>query len=186
MCNGKDFPLHNKKRDNDAMKQLYYDVKKCLGCRSCEIACSVAHSAIQDLFKAIRENKSALPRKKVASSGGKNYPVSCRHCQEPKCVDACMAYALTFDHEKGFIFHDESRCVGCWMCVMVCPYGAIRPDLKEKTPIRCDKCMELPSLSSKGGTDLDKEGRGEDEPACVKACPTGAIIWQEEIKLVKE
>ncbi|MFH0826442.1 MAG: 4Fe-4S dicluster domain-containing protein [Candidatus Omnitrophota bacterium] len=143
------------------MKNLYYDVKKCLGCKSCEIACSLAHSVIQDLFKAVKESKLTLPRKKVATSKGKNYPVSCRHCQEPKCVDACMACALSFDQEKGLVLHDEERCVGCWMCVMVCPYGAIRPSLKDKIPIRCDKCKD------------------KDEPACVKACPTGAIIWQE-------
>lgn len=149
------------------MKKLYYDVKKCLGCKSCEIACAVAHSAAQELFKAIREEVLSLPRKKVLGSKGKNYPVSCRNCEDPKCVDACMAAALRFDKEKGIVLHDESRCVGCWMCVMVCPYGAIRPNIKEKIPVRCDKCKD------------------RDEPACVKACPTGAIIWQEEIVVEK-
>jgi carbon-monoxide dehydrogenase iron sulfur subunit len=147
------------------MKQLYYDIKKCLGCKSCEIACALAHSLTEELFKAIKEEKLSLPRKKVLSSQGRNYPVSCRHCQESKCVDACMAYALTFDQGKGMVVHDESRCVGCWMCVMVCPYGAIRPNIKSRIPLRCDKCKD------------------KDEPACVKACPTAAIIWQEEIKV---
>ncbi|MDP2941587.1 MAG: 4Fe-4S dicluster domain-containing protein [Candidatus Omnitrophota bacterium] len=144
------------------MKQLYYEVKKCLGCKSCEIACSVAHSAAEELFKAVREEVLSLPRKKVLSCKGNNYPVSCRHCKEAKCVDACMAAALVYDKEKGMVLHDETRCVGCWMCVMVCPYAAIRPDIKTKIPVRCDKCKD------------------KDEPACVKACPTGAIIWQEE------
>jgi len=147
------------------MKRLYYDVKKCLGCKSCEIACAVAHSVTQDLLKSIKEEVLSLPRKKVLSARSKNYPVSCRHCQDPKCVDACMASALTYDKQKGMVIHDEKRCVGCWMCVMVCPYGAIRPNIKTKIPIRCDKCKD------------------RDEPACVKACPTGAIIWQEEALL---
>ncbi len=150
------------------MKKLYYDVKKCLGCKSCEIACAVEHSLVKDLFKAIREEVLSLPRQKVYTSGGKNFPVSCRHCQEPKCVDACMAGALTYDKEKGIILHDESRCVGCWMCVMVCYYAAIRPNFKTKLPLRCDKCPD------------------KDEPACVAACPTGAIIWQEEVQVTKE
>ena len=77
-------------------------------------------------------------------------------------VDACMAAALVFDKVKGLVEHDQSRCVGCWMCVMVCPYGAIRPNIKSKMPVRCDKCKD------------------KDEPACVKACPTQAVIWQEE------
>jgi carbon-monoxide dehydrogenase iron sulfur subunit len=54
------------------------------------------------------------------------------------------------------------------MCVMVCPYGAIRPNIKKKIAVRCDKCKD------------------KDEPACVKACPTGAIVWAEETELVKK
>ncbi len=146
------------------MKQLYYEVKKCLGCKSCEVACAIAHSVSQELFKALGEEILSLPRKRVLSSGGKNYPVSCRHCENPKCVDACMAAALKFDQEKGIVSHDEARCVGCWMCVMSCPYGAIRPNIKTKMPLRCDKCI------------------GKDEPSCVKACPTGAVIWQQAEK----
>ncbi|MBN1913573.1 MAG: 4Fe-4S dicluster domain-containing protein [Candidatus Omnitrophica bacterium] len=145
------------------MKQLYYDIKKCLGCKSCEIACALAHSLTQSILTAIKEEKLSLPRKKILYSKGKNYPVSCRHCKDPKCVDACMAHALVYNKEKGIVEHDESRCVGCWMCVMVCPYGAIRPNIKTKIPLRCDKCKD------------------KDEPACVRACPTGAIIWQEEV-----
>jgi carbon-monoxide dehydrogenase iron sulfur subunit len=143
-------------------KKLYYDIKKCLGCKSCEIACAVAHSESKELFKALKEEVLSLPRKKVYRSGDKNFPNSCRHCEEHPCVDACMAMALVYDKESGMVLHDEKRCVGCWMCVMVCPYGSIRPNLKTKIPIRCDKCKD------------------EDEPACVAACPTGAIIWMEE------
>ena len=145
------------------MKQLYYEVKKCLGCKSCEVACAVAHSTSQDLLRALKETALSLPRKKILTSGGKNYPVSCRHCKDPKCVEACMAAALVYDAKKGQVVHDELRCVGCWMCVMACPYGAVRPNIKAKLPLRCDKCKD------------------KDEPACVKACPTAAIIWQEEI-----
>jgi len=146
------------------MKKLSYKVDKCTGCRSCEIACAVAHSASGELFKALKEETVSLPRKRVFLAGGRNYPVSCRNCSDPKCVDACMAAALVFDAAKGVVAHDEKRCVGCWMCVMVCPYGAIRPNVKTKMPVRCDKCAD------------------KDEPGCVKACPTGAVIWQEEVQ----
>ena len=163
------------------MKQLYYDVKKCLGCKSCEIACSLAHSLTGELFKALGEEVLSLPRKKVLASGGKNYPVSCRHCKAPICVDACMAAALTYDKEKGMVIHDDKRCVGCWMCVMVCPYGAIRPNIKTKIPIACDKCKDKSRPFWDKEEASSRKGRDKDEPACVKACPTGAIIWQEEV-----
>lgn len=145
------------------MKKLYYDAKKCLACKSCELACAVAHSLSKDLFKAIQEDVLSLPRKKIIPSGKKNYPVSCRHCKDAKCVDACMAHALVYDQGKGMVMHDEKQCVGCWMCVMVCPYAAIRTNKKTKMPVRCDKCD------------------GREEPSCIKACPTGAVFWQEEM-----
>lgn len=142
------------------MKNLYYDIKKCLGCKSCEISCAVAHSVSGDLFQMLREAVLSLPRKRVLFSNDKNYPFSCRHCKDAKCVDACMAAALTFDEKEGMISRDDKRCVGCWMCVMVCPYGAIRPNIKTKIPVQCDKCKD------------------KGDPNCAKACPTHAIIWE--------
>jgi len=142
------------------MKKLYYRIEKCLGCRSCEIACAIAHTKGENILEAIRER--ILPRKKVYYLEEKNFPLSCLHCKEHPCVYACMAGALTYDEETKMVLYDESKCVGCWMCVMVCPYGAIRPDLKKKIPLRCDKCKD------------------KDMPQCFKACPTGAIIWEEE------
>ncbi|MFH1355285.1 MAG: 4Fe-4S dicluster domain-containing protein [Candidatus Omnitrophota bacterium] len=150
------------------MKKLYYKVDKCLACKSCEVACAIAHSITGELYKALKEKNLSLPRKKIYSSKGKNFPVSCRHCNDPKCVEACMAAAIKFDQEKGMVIFDDSRCVGCWMCVMSCPYGAIRPNTKMKVPLRCDKCKD------------------KDQPQCVKACPTAAIIWEEESKMEKE
>ena len=143
------------------MKKLYYDIKKCLGCKSCEVACAVAHSQSKDLLKALKEEAISLPRKKVYKSGDKNFPVSCRHCEDHPCVDACMAYALVYDKHTGLVVHDETRCVGCWMCVMVCPYGVIRSLPDERKAIKCDRiCFD----------DTEK-------PACVRACPTGALTY---------
>jgi anaerobic carbon-monoxide dehydrogenase iron sulfur subunit len=139
------------------MKNFIYEVKKCLGCKTCEIACAVVHSKAGELFAALKEETVSLPRKKVFSASGSNYPTSCRHCEDAKCIIACMAGALSRDEKQGMVLHDETRCVGCWMCVMACPYGAIRPNVKAKKPVRCDKCVD------------------KDEPACVKACPTKAI-----------
>ena len=144
------------------MKNLYYISKKCVGCKTCELSCALAHSQSEELSAALKEIKLSLPRNAVFGARGENYPVSCRHCKDPKCVSACMARALTRDAATGTVLHDENRCVGCWMCVMVCPYGAIRPNHKIKLPLRCDRCMDL------------------DQPACTKSCPTRAILWEEE------
>jgi carbon-monoxide dehydrogenase iron sulfur subunit len=147
-------------------KKLHYDVSKCLACRSCEIACAAGHSQAKTLFKMILAEERSLPRVKVFAHRETSMPIACRHCDDPQCVMACMAAAIRKDTSTGKVVYDEDRCVGCWMCVMVCPYGAIRPDNRKKIPLRCDFCPD------------------EEIPLCVKACPTRAIVLAEEEDLV--
>ena len=68
---------------------------------------------------------------------------------------------MTRDPETGAIRHDDDRCVGCWSCVMVCPFGAIRLDHERgKVGSKCDLC----------------EGQGT--PACVAHCPNEALVYE--------
>ncbi len=142
------------------MKKLYFDISRCVACRSCEIACCVGHSLSKDLFKDIKDKTISFPRIKISAAKNQNYAVSCRNCDDPKCVAACMSAALTKDEKTGQVIHNKDKCVGCWMCVMVCPYGAVKPGSKEKIAIKCDMCVDI------------------GEPRCVAACPVKAIIWQ--------
>lgn len=157
----------NWKLDIKSMKKLYYNVSKCLACKSCEIACAIGKSAAKDLFKAIIEEAKPQSCVVVKAAGGKNFPLCCRHCKEHPCVLACIAGALTYDEEKGRVSYNKDKCVGCWMCVMVCPYGAIRDNKQLKIPVRCDFCADV------------------DEPRCINACPVGAIVYLEEEELNK-
>ncbi len=150
------------------MKKLYFDITKCLACRTCELVCCVGHSVAKDLFKDVREKTTSFPRIKVSSSKLKNYPVACRHCDDPKCVAACMSAALTKDIKTGEVLHNKDKCVGCWMCVMVCPYGAAHSGGKEKIALKCDLCVDT------------------GEPRCAKSCPVKAIKWVEEEVCQKE
>jgi len=173
------------------MKKLYYDVKKCTGCKTCELVCAVGHSPSKDLYTAILQENFALPSVRVHFVAEANYgfgcresqtialpaygfgcresqtialpayPLACRHCKEHPCVSACIASALSYTSEKGLSF-DQEKCVGCWMCVMVCPYGAVRPDKRNAKSVRCDLCADI------------------NDPRCAKSCPTKAILYIEE------
>ena len=144
------------------MKKLKYDPEKCLACRTCEIACAIGHSNSKDIFCAIKEKEVSFPKVKVFSSVKlKNFPIACRHCDEPACVAACIGSALTKDPKTGMVTYDKDKCVGCWMCVMSCPYGAIRSNHKTKKVLRCDLCSDV------------------DTPRCSEACPVKAIILEE-------
>jgi NAD(P)H-nitrite reductase large subunit/Fe-S-cluster-containing hydrogenase component 2 len=135
---------------------LIFNRERCLACRACELACSVAHSRSGQLETAIAEELP--PKRRVTIAAGKNGvdALRCEQCAEPLCAFSCKSGAIHRDPISGWIALEESRCVGCFMCMMVCPHG-IRPDPATDRVVRCDVC------------------RDREIPACVAACPTGAL-----------
>lgn len=144
------------------MRQILARSEQCLGCKSCELACAVAHSASKNLFEAISELKPPQKRIFVESSDGLNFPLQCRQCLDSPCVHACMSGAMQYDLKTGLIQVDEQKCVGCLMCVMVCPFGAIAEVSATRKVVKCDRCQDL-----------------DYDPACVAACPTKALEFVE-------
>lgn len=137
-------------------KKVYCDLSLCLGCKSCELACAVEHSKSKELLNAIAEKSKK--RVSVQASIHMPAPIRCQHCEVAACVLACMSGAMRKDEKTGKTIHDEDKCVGCWMCVMACPFGAITPEFQNKIVLKCDLCPD------------------RDTPACVEACPTRALF----------
>lgn len=140
------------------MKEVFIKPELCMGCKSCEIACAVAHSTTNNLFAAVFEPDP--PRKRVfaCEAADKKIALQCRHCEEPFCVKVCPTQALTKDKESGLVLHRAERCIGCGMCQMACPFGLISRRANSKVIVKCDLCPDL------------------DSPACVEACPTKALF----------
>ena len=145
------------------MKQIYVNEEYCIGCRLCEIHCLVQHSQSKKIIKAFKEEAPrAMARVLVEEEGPLSFAMQCRHCEDAPCIEACIVGAMHRDEETGAVLCDEDRCVGCWMCVMVCPYGAIQRNMGEdKAASKCDLCY------------------GEDVPACVAHCPNEALTFVE-------
>ena len=143
-------------------------VDKCLGCKSCEMACAVEHSLSKDLYQAIQETPSARSRVSVAQGAGFVVPLQCRQCEEAPCVQICPSDALYRADDESPVLVDHDRCIGCAWCVLVCPFGVISLDSSNRMVIKCDQCFQ-------------RAERGQ-LPACVSACPTGAL----ELKDLKE
>jgi len=138
------------------MRRLTFARERCVACRSCEIACTLAHSETGTLPEALGE--TPVPRRRVvvvADASGVE-ALRCRQCDEPLCVYACKSGALSRDPASGVTTLNEAQCVGCAMCLMVCPYG-VRLDTERDRIVRCDVCA------------------GRATPACVVACPTRAL-----------
>jgi carbon-monoxide dehydrogenase iron sulfur subunit len=144
------------------MKKIYAREEFCLACRLCEIHCLVQHSKSKKIIKAFRqERETVVPGVQVEESGHTSFALQCRHCDDAPCLEACMTGAMHRDAATGAVLCEESRCVGCWMCVMVCPAGAVRRGKENKVASKCDLCL------------------GEKTPVCVLNCPNEAIVYEE-------
>lgn len=150
------------------MKKIFCDITKCVGCKGCEIACAVEHSKAKGLSAALKERPLPKRRVTVSSSDKKILSIHCQHCADAPCILACMSGALSKEKESGKTVHDKDRCVGCWMCIMACPFGAIVRNIEDHIAVKCDLCPD------------------REDFACVRACPTGALFvgTEEEFKKI--
>jgi carbon-monoxide dehydrogenase iron sulfur subunit len=133
-------------------KILVVDHEKCTGCRNCEMACSVSHLLVSN------PAKSSVRIVKWERQG-LNVPVVCQQCEEPACANICPVQAISRDADTGAMVVDYDLCVGCRMCVVGCPFGAVAFDMDRRRAIKCDLC---------GGV----------EPWCVRFCEPGALTYK--------
>jgi anaerobic carbon-monoxide dehydrogenase iron sulfur subunit len=139
------------------MKKILIREEVCMGCRLCEVFCKLEHSKSHDLIKALKEIPAPIPRLNVEVSKPVSFSLRCQHCSEPICVYSCLTGAL-HKEDDGTVTVDENKCTGCWTCILVCPYGAIKQDKERHKMVKCDMC---------GGKEL---------PACVANCPNDALV----------
>ncbi|HEP1895687.1 TPA: 4Fe-4S dicluster domain-containing protein [Kluyvera cryocrescens] len=132
------------------------DSMKCIGCRTCEVACVVAHQAQQACASVSRD--AFLPRIRVVKGDTFSTAVTCHHCEDAPCSNVCPTGAIT--REAGYVRVDQARCIGCKSCMLACPFGAMTVAVQHSRPqaIKCDLCRHR-----------------EEGPACVAACPTQAL-----------
>jgi carbon-monoxide dehydrogenase iron sulfur subunit len=146
------------------VKRIYIREEYCMGCRLCEVHCLVQHSKTKNIIKAYKgEYPKPIPRIIVEEKGYVSFALQCRHCEDAPCLEACITGAMYRDKKTGAVLCDEDKCIGCWMCIMVCPFGVISRNIEgKKIASKCDLCV------------------GEEVPVCVKNCPNEAIVCEEE------
>ncbi len=136
-----------------ADKRLLINPSRCIGCKSCELACSYFHT-----------EDSAEPepsRVKVYNyTEDHNMIVVCQQCDDAACVKTCPSGALAINESTGAVEWDEGKCIHCRMCAVSCPFGNIVYDRVNDEVIKCDLC---------GG-----------DPACARYCPTSALEYAVE------
>lgn len=138
-------------------RYFIFHPQRCFGCNGCVAACINANNTGAD---AAWRGLHKLPPKD-GHHQTVYLSVSCNHCENPPCVDACPSNALEKREEDGVVLHHPDKCLGCRYCQMACPYDAIKWEEEEKVVSKCHFCHERLA-----------EGR---EPACVETCFAGAL-----------
>ena len=131
-------------------KTMVIDPYKCTGCCRCESVCSLVKTGAVSVTNArvnvVRYDMEAF-----------FYPVLCLHCETPYCALVCPSGALRKNPDTGIVDLDQEKCVGCKMCLVACPFGAI--SFVDGKAIKCDLC---------GG-----------DPTCAKFCESKVFTYGE-------
>lgn len=118
-------------------KAIVIDYRKCVGCKTCEMICSLLHEGICS---------SSLSRIRVVKDekAGWNIPVTCAMCEKPVCLNVCPTGAVFKSQENGLITIDETKCIGCRQCIMACPFSHANFNPLKGVAFKCDRCAGDP------------------------------------------
>jgi Fe-S-cluster-containing dehydrogenase component/DMSO reductase anchor subunit len=148
------------------MRRLAFaiDLDRCTGCGACALGCQIANGLKPGTSwrRVATFNWQRLPQAPVV-----HLSLGCFHCDDPACATGCPAAALRRDPSTGTVQLDAHRCLGCRYCTWLCPFAAPRFDSSEGRVAKCTLCVER---VREGG-----------DPACVTACPTGALTVVERV-----
>ena len=143
-----------------AGQQYAFDVNldTCTGCKACVTACHNLNGLDEgESYRTVGLLKGGT----AAQPFQQTVTTACHHCADPACLSGCPTNAYEKDEFFGIVAHIEGRCLGCGYCTWTCPYEVPRFNSARGVVRKCDMCR-------------DRLGAGE-EPACVSACPNGAI-----------
>ena len=158
------------------------DVSSCIGCKACQVACMQWNDLRDDIGHnvGVYDNPadltaeswtvmrfSEVETKRDSTSTQENTlewlirKDGCMHCAEPGCLKACPSPGAIVKYTNGIVDFIEENCIGCGNCVTGCPFDIPRLSKKDNKAYKCTLCSDRVTVGL--------------EPACVKACPTGAI-----------
>lgn len=157
------------------------DTTRCIGCRSCEVACSTAHN------NYVPDTKSDKALEEVRDTSDRQFTVvnqfktekgdvfvkkQCLHCWQPACAAACLVNAM-LKTKEGPVTWDGDKCMGCRFCMISCPFDIPKFEYSGWNPRiqKCNMCYERL-----------QEGK---RPACVESCPTDALMFGQKRELME-
>jgi len=159
------------------------DVSTCIGCKACQVACMEWNDirdevgncvGVYDNPADLTENSWTVMRfTEVEEKGKLEWLIrkdGCMHCADPGCLKACPAPGAIIQYANGIVDFHQENCIGCGYCITGCPFNIPRISKKDSKAYKCTLCSDRVAVNQ--------------APACVKACPTGAIQFgsKEDMK----
>ena len=143
---------------------LVFDLRRCIGCHNCTIACKVENNLeVGSWIKVLTSSGTLvdMPTGKYPQLSLYWQPITCMHCQNPPCLEACPVEGTIYIRPDGIVLIEKEKCTGCELCISACPYGVIQFNPQANVAEKCSLCSHR----------ID-QGL---PPFCVKECIWGAI-----------
>ena len=161
---------------------MVIDLRKCLGCQTCTVACCIENSVMstKNWHVVIDVIEGEFPAMRRTF-----YPRPCQHCKKPPCVEVCPTGA-SHQEEDGRVLIRQDDCIGCRYCITACPYEARvfnwkRPEKpltenpavpvrRKGTTEKCTFCSHRILLARKKKCPIGSDTPEGMVPACVEEC----------------
>ncbi len=161
------------------------DVSKCIGCKACQVACmewndlrdeiGTNHGVYDNPLDLTDKSWTVMRFSEVEVEQGKLEWLirkdGCMHCADPGCLKACPAPGAIVQYSNGIVDFHEENCIGCGYCITGCPFNIPRISKKDSKAYKCTLCSDRVSVGQ--------------EPACVKTCPTGALVFGSKEDMIQ-
>ncbi len=160
------------------------DVSKCIGCKACQVACMEWNDLRDEVGEnvGVYDNPADLSAQSWTLMRFAEYEDDkgdlewlirkdgCMHCADPGCLKACPSPGAIVQHTNGIVDFNQEHCIGCGYCIAGCPFDIPRISERDHKAYKCTLCSDRVAVGQ--------------EPACVKTCPTGAIVFgtKEDMK----
>ena len=161
------------------------DISKCIGCKACQVACmewndlrdevGTNHGVYDNPLDLTDKSWTVMRFSEVEVEQGKLEWLirkdGCMHCADPGCLKACPAPGAIVQYSNGIVDFHEENCIGCGYCITGCPFNIPRISKKDSKAYKCTLCSDRVSVGQ--------------EPACVKTCPTGALVFGSKEDMIQ-
>jgi len=165
-----------------ARKGFLVDTARCIGCRSCQVACKQWNKLDADKtvnlgsFENPRDLTPALFNRIRFVEQAEGDKVSwqfiserCMHCGDAGCMKVFPSPGSLYRTKEGIVAYNKEKCISCKYCVSACPFNIPRYDSDEKVS-KCHLCLDRVT--------------GGMVPACAKACPTETLKFGMRSELI--